>query len=126
MVVDRADGIDADDADVGVVLLEVAADARDGAAGARAGHDGIDLSVGVAPYLRAGGEHVGLDVERVVVLVDVEGTWGLSRNALGGLDVVLGRVTGDVGRRDDDLGPEGLEHVDLLRDILSGMVKTQR
>ena len=121
VVVDGADGVDADDLDGELVLLEESADAGDGAAGAGAADEGVHLAaVRVAPDLGAGELLVGVDVVLGVVLVDVEGVLGLAGYALGGLDVVLRGVAGDVGGGDDHLGPEALEHVDLLEAHLVG------
>jgi hypothetical protein len=76
--------------------------------------------------LGAGGAFVGLDVEGVVVLVDVEAVGRLAGDALGGLDVVLRAVAGHVGGGDDDLAPKALSMLTFSMLILSGMVKTQR
>jgi len=61
--------LSAHDLDLGVGLLEAAGDAHQGAAGAHAGHEGGDLSVGLLQYLRGRGVVVGLPVGRVVELV---------------------------------------------------------
>ena len=47
------------DLDVGVLALQVLADTGDGAAGTDAGHEDVDLAVGVLPDLRAGGALCG-------------------------------------------------------------------
>src|SRR5690606_27041996 len=86
-----------------------------------AGDDGVDLAaVGLAVDLLAGEFLVGLDVPLAVVLVEVERAGGLVGDAFGDVDVVVGRVAGDVGGGDDDLGAEGAEAVDLLLAHLVG------
>ena len=117
--VHRPGRVGADDLDVGVLLLEVAADAADRAAGADAAHEVGDLPVGLLPDLGTGRLVVGARVVRVGVLV------GLPRAGLGGQPVghvvvgvgVLGR---DRGRADDDLGAVRLQHVALVLADLVG------
>ncbi len=117
--VDRAGRVGADDLDLGVLLLEVAADAADGAAGAHAGHEVGDLAVGLRPDLRAGGLVVRARVVRVGVLVRLPRA--RLRGELVG-DVVVGvRVLRrDRGRADDHLGAVRLEHVALVLADLVG------
>jgi hypothetical protein len=55
-------GLDADDADFGILLLEVTSDATDGPAGADAGIEGVDSALGLFPDLRSGRAIVGLNV----------------------------------------------------------------
>ena len=77
--VDRAAGVDralrvgADHLDVGVLLLEVAADAGDRAAGADRDHQVGDPAAGLAPELGAGRAVMRLGVGLVEVLVRLEG-----------------------------------------------------
>ena len=117
--VDRARRVGADDLDLGVLLLEVAADAADRAAGAHAGHEVGDPAVGLLPDLRTGGLVVGARVVRVGVLVGLPGAGLLGEPVA---DVVVGvRVLGrDGGRADHDLGAVGLEHVALVLADLVG------
>ena len=46
-------GLDRDDLDIGILLLQIFARAGNGAAGADSGDEDIDLAVGIAPDLRA-------------------------------------------------------------------------
>ncbi len=102
-----------------VLLLEVAPDAADRAAGAHAGNEVGDPAVRLLPDLGTGGLVVGARVVRVGVLV------GLPRAGLGGepvADVVVGVgvLRRDGGRADHDLGAVGLEHVALVLADLVG------
>ena len=111
----------------GVPLLEVAADAGDGAAGADAGDEGGDLALGLLPDFRAGGAVVDLGVGEVGELVGPPGAGDLAGQPVGDAVVALGRVGRDVGRRDDDLGAVGLRAGESSRSlILSGSTKMQR
>ncbi len=64
-----AGGLHADDADVGILLLQVTADAADGAARADAGIEAVDPAAGLLPDFGAGRAVVRLHVEFVLVLV---------------------------------------------------------
>src|SRR4029077_2690280 len=75
--VDRALGIGADDEHVGRLLLEVAADAGDGAAGPHGDHDRVDVAARLPPDLRAGGFVVRLRVRHVRVRVRLEAAGNL-------------------------------------------------
>ncbi len=78
--VDRPLGVDADDADRAAGrLAQVAAGARDRAAGADARDEVRDAAVGVAPDLGAGGLVVAAGAVRVVVLVRLERAGDLAR-----------------------------------------------
>ena len=66
-------GSTAIDLHAGLARLEHLADAGDGAAGADAGDDDVDLAVGVVPDLLGGGLAVDLGVGRVVELAGQDG-----------------------------------------------------
>ena len=55
--------------DIGVLLLQVAARAGDGTAGAYPGYQHVHCAVGIPPDLRAGGLIVSLSIGRVIELV---------------------------------------------------------
>ena len=92
---DRALRVGADDLDVRVLLLEVAADAGDRAAGADAGDEDGDPALGLLPDLRAGGAVVDLGVGQVGELVGPPGAGDLAGQPVGDAVVALRRV----GRR---------------------------
>ena len=102
--------LDGQHLDVGVALLQEAADAEQGARGAQAGHEVGDLGT-VAPDLRAGPLVVGLRVGRVGVLVE-EGPLGM---LLGELPGPAHRAVGTLlAGRVDDLGAPDLEQLPPL------------
>src|SRR5439155_7905546 len=116
---DRAHRVGPDDLEAGLLLLEVAARARDRAAGAHAGHVVGDPAAGLLPDLGSGGAVVGLGIRGVAVLVGEVGARALARDAARDRIVGLRGVGRDGGGREPDLGAEGLEQVDLLaRDLV--------
>ena len=125
--VDRADRVGADDLDGRVLLLEVAPDAGDRAAGADADDEVRDAPAGLAPQLRPGRLVVRLRVGRVAYWLGWKAPGISCGQAVGDAVVGLRRVGRDVGRRDHDLGAVGAQEVDLLAcDILSGMTAITR
>jgi hypothetical protein len=119
--VDRALGVGADDAHAPLRhLLEVPADAADGAAGADAGHEVRDLALGVAPDLGAGGLVVAERAVGVGVLVGLERAGDLAREPVAHRVVGVGVVGRHRGGRDHDLGAVGREHVALVLADLVG------
>ena len=118
--VDRALGIGTDDADRGVLFLEVLPDAGDRAPGADAGHKGRDATVGLPPDLRAGRPVVRLGVPGVEVLVGLERPRHFAGEAIGNGVVRLRRLALHVGGADDHLRPVGAEQADLFRRHLVG------
>ncbi len=112
--------VGADHADGGVPLLEVAADAGDGAACADARDEVGEVTAGLAPDLRAGALVVGPGVHRVEVLVRLERVGYLARQAVGDGVVALGRVALDRGGRGHHLGAVGAKDRRLLRGDLVG------
>ena len=113
-------GVDADDLHLGLVLLEVAADAADRAAGADRDHDRVELAAGLLPDLRPGRAVVRLGVRHVRVLVGLEPARDLLREPRRDRVVRLGRVVLDRRRRDHDLGAVAAQHRDLLLAHLVG------
>src|SRR4029079_13471622 len=111
--VHRADRVGADDLDVGVLLLEVASDAADRAAGADTGHEVGDPAVGLLPELGARLLVVGARVVRVGVLVGLPGI-RLLREPVGDVVVRVRVVRCDRGGADDHFGAVGLQHVALV------------
>ena len=95
-------------------LLQVAAGAGDGAAGAHAGDEMRDPAVGVGPDLRPGGLVVARRVLRVRVLVGLPGARGLRDQPVGHRVVGVGVLRRDRGRADHHLGPVGAQHVLLV------------
>ncbi len=98
----------------GLRSLRSAADARDGAAGADAGHEVGDPAGGLLPDLGAGGGVVGGGVVGVVVLVGLEGARRRRGDAVGDGVVRVGVVRVDRGRAHDHLGAEGPQQLHLL------------
>ena len=117
---DRAHRIGADHAHGGVLLLEVAAGARNGAAGAHAGNEVGDAAGGLLPELGTRRAVVGLGIRRVVILVHQHRAGALLGDAARHRVVGLGRVGRHRGRTQHDLGPEGLEQAHLLQRHLVG------
>jgi hypothetical protein len=70
--VDRAFGIDPDDLDLRLPLVEPAADTRDRPAGAYGDDECVDLAARLLPDLRRGDVVVRLGVRHVRVLVGLE------------------------------------------------------
>ena len=118
--VDRALGIDADDLDLGLLLVEPAADAGDRAAGADGDHDRVELAAGLLPDLGRGDVVVRLRVRHVRVLVGLEAAGDLLGEPRRDRVVRLRRLVVDRGRRDHDLGAVRAEHRDLLLAHLVG------
>ncbi len=118
--VDRALGVGADDLDPRVLLFQVAADSRDGAAGADRDHDCIELAAGLLPDLRPSRGVVRLRVRLVRVLVGLEATGDLLGQPVRDRVVALRGVVLDRGGRDHDFGAVGPQHRDLLLAHLVG------
>ena len=119
-VVERADGIDADDFDVGILFLEVAPDAGDGAAGAHAADEVGDFSFGVLPDFRAGGAIVRFRIHRVGVLIGIKGIGNFAREFCGD-GIVAARIFGlDGGGADDHFGAESFQQINFFARLLVG------
>ena len=115
----RALGVGGDDLDRRVLRLQVAGDAGDRAARARAGDEVGDPPGRLAPDLGPGGLLVGQRVGRVGVLVGAEGVELVGQPV--GDRVVALRVLGRHGdRAHHDLGAVGPQQRDLLRGHLVG------
>src|SRR5262249_29176349 len=82
----------ADDAHLGVLLLQVAGPAGDRPARAHAGHEGADLPLGLLPDLEAGRAVMYVGVGEVGELVGPPGAGDLAREAVGHAVVAVGRV----------------------------------
>ena len=117
--VDRARRVRPDDLHRGVLLLEVAADAGDGAAGAHAGHEVGDLPVGLRPDLGSGGLVVRRGVLRVGVLVRLPRA-RLRGELVGDVVVGVGMLRRHRGGAHDHLRAVGLQHVALVLADLVG------
>ena len=118
--VHRSGRVGAHDLHPGVLRLEVAADAGDGAARAHAGDEVRDPAGGLPPDLGAGRLLVGPRVPLVAVLVGPEGAGRLGHQPLGHRVVRLRVVGLDGHRAHHDLGAVGLEQPDLLGRHLVG------
>ena len=102
----RLRGLDADDLDAGLAGLEHLADAGDGAAGADARDEDVDLAVGVRPDLLGGGRAVDLGVGLVGELAGQDGARALRDDLVGTVD----RAAHALGARgQDQLGAEGAQ-----------------
>jgi hypothetical protein len=118
--VERALRVGADDLDLCVPFLEVAARSSDRAAGPDAEHEMCDLSVGLLPDLGPGRVVVSLGIHRVVVLIRQEAAGRLLREPLGHLVIGLRRLGWHRGRAHHDLGAEGAQQIALLLTLLVG------
>ena len=118
--VDRALGVCADDDHVRLLLLQVAARARDRAAGSDRDHERVDLAARLLPDLGAGRLVVGLRVALVRVLVGLVGAGDLLGEPVGDRVVALRRLGRDRVRADHDLGSVGAQERDLLLAHLVG------
>ena len=118
--VDRPLGVGADDQDLGLALLEEAADARDGAAGPDRDHDCVELTAGLLPDLRPGHLVVSVGIRHVGVLVGLEAAGDLLGKPVGDRVVTLRRVRRDGGGADHDLGAVRAQQRDLLLAHLVG------
>ncbi len=105
-------GLDGDDVQVGVVLAKSASGAGDGAAGAYARDEHIDLAVGVAPDLLARRLIVRLGIRLVRELPGPYGVLGLRHDLLRALD---GSSHAFSARRQNYLSPIGAQHDPPLR-----------
>src|SRR5690606_1088871 len=113
-------GVGADHDHVGVLLLEVASGARDGAARADPRYVVRDPAVGVAPDLGTGGLIVAERAVLVGVLVGLEGARDLAREPVAHRVVRVGTLGRDARGAHDHLGAVGLERVDLVFGDLVG------
>ncbi len=110
-------GLDPDDANPRVELLETPGNAHEGARGAHGGHQQVDPGLGLFPDLLGGSVIVGLPVGLVVELIRQPVLGGfLAHQVVGVLD---GAIGAEVGRREMDVGSQGPEDADaLLADCL--------
>src|SRR5262249_18396219 len=120
IIVERAVGVDADDLDLGVLFLQVFANAADRAASAHAADEVSDLAFRVFPDFRTGRAVVGLRVHRVVVLIRVVGIRDFARQFFGDRVVAARILRLDGGGADDDLSSEPLQQVDFFLRLFIG------
>ncbi len=117
-VIERADGIDADDFDGGIFLLEETADAADGASRAHAANEMRDFAFGVFPDFRAGGAVMGFGVHGIFVLIGVKGIGNFAREFFR-YGIVAARIVRlNSGGADDDFGAESFEEIDFFARLL--------
>ncbi len=112
--VDRSGRVGADHHHVGVLLLEEATGAADGAARAHAGDEVGDPALCLLPDLGPGGLVVRERVVGVGVLVGLPGPLDLAHQPVGDVVVGVGVLRGHGGRGDDHLGAVRLEDVALV------------
>jgi hypothetical protein len=117
---DRPFRVGADDLDVRVALLQVAAHPGDRAARPHAGDEHVDAAARLLPELGPRGHVVRLRVRLVVVLVGLERPRDVLAQAVRGAVVAAGILGLDGRRADHDLGAEGAQEVDLLLAHLVG------
>ena len=110
--------VGADDPQRRVLRLEVAGDAGDRAAGADRRDEVRDPALGLRPDLGAGRPLVGVGVRLVPVLVGLERARDVAGEPRRDRVVALGRLGGDVGRAQDDLGAVRAQQRLLLRRLL--------
>src|SRR6185503_14666896 len=113
-------GVDPPHLDARVLLLQVAADAADGAAGADAAHEVRDRAVGLLPDLRARLLVVRGRVRQVVVLVGLPRVRDLALEPRRDRVVRAWILRIDVGRADDHFRAERLQRVHLFLRLLVG------
>ena len=92
---------------------EIARQPCDGAAGADATNDSVDVMIHLLPDFWSGRGFVGQGIGRVAKLVDEDGA-GLAGDPLGHVLVVFGVALTDVGAGQDYLDAEGAQVEDLL------------
>ena len=113
--VDRALGVGADDQEVRVALLQIAARRPEIVPPVPTEiDDRVELAARLLPDLRPRRLVVRLRVGHVRVLVGLEAARDLLGQPVGDRVVALRRVVLDRGRRDHDLGAVGAQHRDLL------------
>ena len=117
---DRAEGVHADDPNLRVLLLQVAADPADRPAGPHPADEMGDGAVRVSPDLRAGRLVVGPRIGLVGVLVRQDRVRRLTVNPFSDAVVGVRMVRRHGGRRDDHARAEGLQQVDFLAAHLVG------
>ena len=118
IVVERAEGIDADDFDGGIFFFQIFSDAADGAAGAHAADEMRDLALAVFPNFRAGGEVMRFGIHGIVILVRIKGIGNFARQFFRD-GIVAARIVGlDSGGTDDDFGAESFEEIDFFLGLL--------
>ena len=110
--------VDAPNLHVGVLLLEVAPGATDGAAGAYAHNKVGDAPFGLIPNFRTGGSVMRFLVGQVVVLVAPEAVRVRFLAALRHAVIAVRMVCFDVGRADVHLRPHRFEDVDFFLRLL--------
>src|SRR6185312_524900 len=96
--------VGADHDDVRVLLLQVAPDAADRAAGAHARDEVGDPALGLLPDLGTGLLVVGERVVGIAVLVWLPGARGLAHQAVRDAVVAVGVIRRDGRRAHDDFG----------------------
>ena len=104
----------------GLSCLEHFADAGDGAAGADAGHDDIDLAVGVAPDFLGRGLAMDFGIGRILELLRHEGA---GRPRPFPRPCATAPLMPSGAGRQHQLGAEGLQQPAAFRLMLSGMVR---
>ena len=104
-------GLDRDDLQGRAARLQHLADRRDGAAGADAGDEIVDLAVGVVPDLLGRGAAVDLGIGRVLELLRDDGAGDLGLQLLGLGDGALHALRAG---REDELGAEEGQHLAAL------------
>ena len=70
-------GLGTEDLDLGILLLEVLASARDGATGTDTGDDGVDLALGIVPDLLTSAIMMDRRISGVIELAGQDGTGGI-------------------------------------------------
>src|SRR5438034_3552652 len=101
-------------------ILEESSRARDRPTRTHTGDQVRDATLGLSPYLRAGGPIVRLGVHRVVVLVRLERARDVACEAIRHLVRGLGRLRRYGARTNDHLGPVCAQKVALLLTLLVG------
>ncbi|MCY1346312.1 hypothetical protein D9M69_323950 [compost metagenome] len=110
----RADRVGQDELQLRLHALEEAGQPGEGAAGADAADDGVQVVSGLCPDFRRGAALVGQRVGRVVELVGEERIGNVPRQPRGDVLVVLRVALADVGAGDVHLGAHCLQVQDLL------------
>jgi hypothetical protein len=118
-----ADRVNTDHLHSGILLLEVAANPANGAAGSNATDKGIDGSAGLLPNFGASALVVRQRVERIVVLIRVDRVWDLLRQLAS--HAVVAAPSTAVGATTTSV-PKARMRAIFSRLILSGIVTTHR
>src|SRR5229473_1972840 len=118
IVVERAEGIDADDFDAGIFFLQVFSHAADSAAGAYTAYEVGNLSFAVLPNLGARGAVVSFGIAGIVVLIRIVRIGNLAGEFFRHRIVAARIFRLDSGRANDHFGAKRFQKIDFFLGLL--------